>query len=260
MMKFDSEAYRNDIYKVTNHANDRRLARGFAPLVIDFVDKCMNNDPSYGMRCPSILELGIGGGGSHEQWSKHTSGKVFGLDIFDPERSKSTGTYEKGLKNYKDARSLFSRLNNVTAVWDTNSFDPESATRLQELNFGQPFDVIVDDSQPGFGGSTIGLIATWKDYIADSGIIISETPFGNGVDVVYSLAEEERNEYLALLAEQGMIVFYTREYADETIVTNFPVYYLAVYVKDFDKYSDVIKKYENNIVAGKENWKHNNGN
>jgi hypothetical protein len=51
-----------------------------------------------------------------------------------------------------------------------------------------------------------------------------------------------------------MICFNMEEYAEARDI-EFPVYYLAFYAKDFNYYGDVLKKYEHNIVAGRENWK-----
>ena len=94
----------------------------------------------------------------------------------------------------------------------------------------------------------------WKEHLTDTGIIISETPFGNGTESVYSMPTEQKLEYCNILAQQGMICFDMSEYMVELGI-DYMVPYMAFYSKNYSYYDNVLKKYEHNIVAGRENWK-----
>ena len=261
LCKFDPVGYKEEIYNTK--ANRRRVARGFAPFIIDAVDKCLNNNHKIGYRAASILELGVSGAGSQMNWEKFSSARVYGVEYFHPDHYNfyietnnniMLKSYEKRVSAYKQAYEMLAAQSKSTRViWGSDAYKSESVDKIKELNFNQPLDVIVDDAAPTHG-SLLGLMAVWQNHITDTGIIISETPFGNGTDYVYDMPAEEKIQHCQTLASQGMICFNMEEYAEARDI-EFPVYYLAFYAKDFNYYGDVLKKYEHNIVAGRENWK-----
>lgn len=258
---FDKESYRHEIY--TGSSNQRRVSRGFAPFIIDTVDRCLNNNRTLKERIPAILELGVGGGGSHLNWEKFSNARIYGIEYFHPDKVKEyfdtnnqtmTSNLEKRIKSYHHSEFLFKTKSKSTRViYGYDAYAEESVNKIKELNFWEKFDVIVDDAAPNIG-SVNGLMRVWKEHLTDTGIIISETPFGNGTEPVYSMPMEQKLEYCNILAQQGMICFDMSEYMVELGI-DYMVPYMAFYSKNYVYYDNVLKKYEHNIVAGRENWK-----
>lgn len=258
---FDTEGYRDELY--TGTSNQRRVSRGFAPFIIDAVDKCLNADINLKHKVPAILELGVGGGGSHLNWEKFSNARIYGVEYFHPDNVEAyvstnnqtmTSKLEKRINSYHASVHLLKTESKSTRIiYGYDAYAEESVDKIKELNFWENFDVIVDDSAPSVG-SVKGLMRVWKEQLTETGIIISETPFGNGTELVYNMPVEQKLEYCNVLAQQGMICFDMSEYAVD-LGLDYMVPYMAFYTKNYSHYDEILKKYEHNIVAGKENWK-----
>lgn len=259
-MIFDSAAYLSDIQRTDNLANARRVERGFSAFVCQAADRAVNLSKA---NVPSIVELGIGGGGSHEMWKKYFSGAVYGADLFDKSKREVYNT-ELNYGHYRDnfdriaadtgnAKNILDDIG-VKTFWGMSAYHESTAIEIKAAH-GEPIDFVLDDAAPG-GGALNGLMAAWRDHIADTGAIVTETPFGNGTQEVFSKSQEEKLECCRTLAQQGMIVFDMSEYmaTRDPVNTQYIVSYLGFFSPDYSNYNDLLTKYKHNIVAGKENW------
>ena len=112
---FDKESYRHEIY--TGSSNRRRVSRGFAPFIIDAVDRCLNNNRTLKEIIPAILELGVGGGGSHLNWEKFSNARIYGIEYFHPDKVKELSTLlGEYLRKVGADRPLFKQTNQA-APW-----------------------------------------------------------------------------------------------------------------------------------------------
>lgn len=261
-MMFDAANYRKCIMDIDNNiSNVRRVERGFAPFVIDTVQRVCELTSST---IPAIVELGIGGGGSQLNWKEYFGGAVYGVDLF----SRSHREKYQTQPNFGYFRDHFDRIAldtdnanlrlleaGIVPFWGQNAYSEETAIMVETAH-GAPIDFVLDDAAPG-GGALNGLMAAWRGHISNTGAIISETPFGNGTSQVFGLSTSERQAHCETLAAQGMIVFDMAEYAKlrNPPLTGYIMNYLAFYASDYSLYGNLLQKYEHNIVAGKSNWK-----
>lgn len=261
-MMFDAANYRNCIMDIDNNiSNIRRVERGFAAFVIDAVQRVCELAANTN---PSIVELGIGGGGSLLNWKEYFNGTVYGVDLFSKLHREKYQTqpnfgyfrdhFERIALDTDNANSLLLEAG-VVPFWGLNAYSEETAIMVETVH-GAPIDFVLDDAAPG-GGALNGLMLAWKNHISDTGAIVSETPFGNGTAHVFNLSSSERQSHCETLANQGMIVFNMAEYAKllDPPHTGYIMNYLAFYANDYYLYDDLLQKYEHNIIAGKENWK-----
>ena len=42
----------------------------------------------------------------------------------------------------------------------------------------------------------------------------------------------------------------------EPTLTEYKLNYMYIYAKNYNQFEEILTKYEHNIIAGKENWKH----
>lgn len=261
-MMFDAVNYRKCIMDIDNNiSNVRRVERGFAPFVIDTVQRVCELTSST---IPAIVELGIGGGGSQLNWKEYFGGAVYGVDLF----SRSHREKYQTQPNFGYFRDHFERIAldtdnanlrlleaGIVPFWGHNAYSEETAIMVEKAH-GAPIDFVLDDAAPG-GGALNGLMAAWRGHISNTGAIISETPFGNGTSQVFGLSNSERLAHCETLASQGMILFDMAEYAKlcNPPHTGYIMNYLAFYAYDYSLYDELLQKYEHNIVAGKSNWK-----
>ena len=143
----------------------------------------------------------------------------------------------------------------IVPFWGYDAYKESTAVMVKKAH-NAPIDFVLDDAAPE-KGALKGLMPAWRDHIASTGCMVSETPFGNGTKEVYAMSTIECQSHCETLAEQGMILFYMEEYAQVRTPnpSEYLMYYLGFYAHDYALYADILKKYEHNIVAGKNNWK-----
>lgn len=238
----------NDLFRSRN--------RGFLPIQTDFFDIAFNNTTAT----PTYVELGIGGGSPHRtMYNTLISGNVIGVDhtnLDSPAESDGYGT-RKAEQLRRERDSLRSDCPGIDLVYNTNAYLHESAQKIWELNKRNTFTVVLDDASPVNGAlSDEGLVQSWGEYMHQNGVIISQTPFGNGTPSVYGLTHYEKMTKLEKLSqEQNMVIFDctefmqgTKEFIDELYFLP----YLAVHVTS-EIYRPVFEKYKDYIIFGKEN-------
>ena len=66
----------------------RIFARGFAPFLAHMLDIAFNlRKKAYPV--PSFCELGIGSGGSHAVWDQTLKARIYGVDIYSPDKNST---------------------------------------------------------------------------------------------------------------------------------------------------------------------------
>jgi hypothetical protein len=260
-MIFNLSGYIKAVERPENRSCTRSLERGFHVFSAIAADRSFQLTNS---KTPSLVELGIGGGGSLLEWQDYFTGKVYGCDLFCRD-SKSYYDNNDGYEYYRDhfdwlcddTDSAIKRLTEagIANFWGVDAYS-ESTAKMIQTSHGELIDFVLDDAAPS-DGALCGLIPAWKNYISQTGCIVSQTPFGNGTPSIVKLTREQCLEKCEILADQGMILFDMHEYATkdpnpriENIIS-----YLGFYSKDYSNYEELLKKYDHNIVAGRNNWK-----
>jgi len=274
MKRFDSDNYYTHITSDNVLDNIRRVERGFARFVTDAIAQVdtLTKERTFPI---SIVELGIGGGGSQKQYINNIAqATVYGVDLFSKLNQElydsDLGTYGYYSKEFDRlaadqdcalsqlTEAVEDRTESLTTCnlhWGLDGYAKSTAELITGVNKGK-VDFVLDDASPQLGAIN-GLMNAWSDSISDDGIMISETPFGNGTIQMQEMPMATRLEYCNILAEQGMILFDMSEYAttSDNPHTGFIVSYMGVYATDFNKFSALLTAHEHNIIAGKSNWK-----
>lgn len=244
----------------------RRYDKGFVKIESELVERATtlkNESQPF-----TLVELGIGGAGSHRYWDYHlNNSKVYGVDIFCPNKSnedklKNTNysfMYREEFFEWKKEDSLnttkvLENAKNVQLFWGVDGYTKQGADIVFKDNNYQRVDVVVDDASPD-GQGLHNLKNAWKHAITDTGIIISETLTGNGTSVVYNKGMKWHIDQLKEhAAPQGYVcINTTRFYNTVDPKTEYMMPFLCVYAHDFNLYKDILLKYEGSIVAGHEN-------
>lgn len=277
MKRFFKEKYYSAAIHPKKISVIRNVERGFNPFITDALESVDNLTKSRQQQL-SLCELGIGGGGAHAllfQFTQDTH--ILGVDLFHKdhlEQYKTTGGRDYYLQNHRrlsddQDRSLRCcsevirqkdlKPNRKESLFHgMDAYQRSTAKHLVKVN-GANLDYVNDDAAPHLGALN-GLMDAYKDSISDKGILISTGPFGNGTEKAY--ARWESGQYLEdldTLAEQGFVIFDMTEYRQKHHVGQFEVIYilsyLAMWAPDFNNYDNLLKKYEHNIINGKDNWK-----
>lgn len=260
-MIFDATEYLSDVQRIDNNSNVRRVERGFSEFVARAAEVAVNTSLS---KTPAIVELGIGGGGSHLTWKKHFSGAVYGVDLFDKTQQKKYSSdpefgyyrdhFDRIAADTTNANHLLLQAG-VTPLWGYNAYAESTALKVKQMH-GEPLDFVLDDAAP-FKGAMNGLLAAWKDHVSSTGAIVTETPFGNGTDEISNKSYSQCLDHCYELADQGMVLFDMSEYTKlrNPPLTGHIVSYLGFFATNFSNYNHLLEQYEHNIVAGKQNWK-----
>jgi len=256
----------NDVVAFTG--NVRRVERGFGSFVTDAAVRVDELTREYTFPM-SIVELGIGGGGSLFNWANYTTDtNIYGVDLFSTEHKElydTTGHFGYFRENFERISADISNTQqllletDIVAYWGIDAYSEQSAITVEECN-GAKLDFVLDDAAPD-GGALKGLMSAWQDHISDNGVIITETPYGNGCLPEYNRSDAEKQQRLNELASQGMILFDMTEYQNTILdppATEYIIPYLGFYAKDYNKFKDLLTKYQHNIVAGEQNWRKRN--
>ena len=274
MKRFDKDKYIKDVYDYDNNiGNIRNSERGFSTFIAEVLDRI---DDLASTKL-SVLEIGIGGGGSHANYMENlTDSVVYGIDHFDKDGREfynaSHGQYhyirdnfDELLINFEQGEADIHRINkeqadrgNDVKLWYAlDGYTQEAADKVYDFNNGA-IDFIVDDGSPT-GPNT--LLREWKDKVSDNGMIFSGNMFGQGIQDAWDKHQNPSwiEDNLKLIAQLGWIAFDMKEY--EVLMEPEPhtwyiCNYMYIYAKDYNLFEDILTKYEHNITAGKENWKH----
>lgn len=260
-MIFDYTRYLQEIHSPKNEVTVRRVERGFSSFVAAAANRCFEITESAK---PSLVELGIGGGGNHLQWQEYFTGDIYGVDLFDNSKRDFYNTSD-GYGYYRDYfDELVEDTNNaqkslneagIKHYWGLDAYS-ESTAKIIADEHQYPIDFVLDDAAPS-DGALRGLNPAWQNVLADTGCMITETPFGNGTPEVVSYSREKCMHYLNILADEGMILLDMSEYAtkDPNPKIDYIISYLGFYSPNYNNYDELLQTYEHNIVAGKHNWK-----
>lgn len=237
----DTNLFVNSLNGTTNREGktSRAFIRGFLDIERDLI-----NVGQLNRQFTTVCELGIGGGGKQRAWKLSGAEYVAGID--------------KVSINEQDIAAQGNLLPGVEYFWSMNSYDSNTP-----LILNRTFDLILDDSDTGeiFGKkkptNKENVINIWKDYLAEDGILISETP--NGQDQNFEVPQplEYHMPSFEYLASTGMVIFDTYHFKGEmdvrVMANKRTTYHLGVYTKSWDIYKPVMEKYMEYIVCGKEN-------
>jgi len=276
--RFDAIGYKEMAMSERCLSVKRDVERGFLPFITETLAQVDKLTTSRQQQL-SLCELGIGGGGAHElmfQFSEDTH--ILGVDLFHKdhlEHYKTVPNRGHFLKNHerlsKDQdlsllccgerqRRSDQRPNRKESLFHgMNAYKQSTAEHLVSVN-GAKLDYVNDDASPD-NGAMNGLMDAYKDSISDEGILLSTGPFGNGTQQAYDYwLSGEYVKDLDTLAEQGFVIFdmteYRQKHASDQPDVTYILSYLAMWAPDFNNYDNLLKKYEHNIINGKENWKH----
>jgi len=234
----------------------RSRFRGFQPIQTDFMDVAFKNTTAS----PTYVELGIGAGAPHSvMYHTLKSGNVIGVDHTNLDSPDASDGY--GIRKLDQLRierdTVLTQCPGIDLVYNTNAYLHESARKIWELNKHNTFTVVLDDASPVDGAlSGDGLVQSWGKHMHENGVIISQTPFGNGTPAVYALSHNEKMCKLEKLSkEQNMVIFDCTTFMQGTQSFRDELYflpYLAVHVTSAI-YQPIFKKYQDYIIFGKEN-------
>lgn len=286
MKRFFREKYYSSATHPKNNSVIRNVTRGFNPFISDALESVDNLTRDREQQL-SLCELGIGGGGAHAMLQSYTQDShILGVDLFHIdhlESYKNNGGNDYYIKEFdRYAKDYINSKEHINKLWTQiedypdrleidaytpnkkpslfhgmDAYNKSTAEHLVSVN-GAKLDYVNDDASPD-GGALNGLMDAYKDSISDEGILISTGPFGNGTEQAYN--RWESGEYLKdidVLVKQGFVIFDMTEYRhihlDWDKVT-YVLSYLAMWAPDFNNYDNLLKKYEHNIINGKDNWK-----
>lgn len=290
MNRFFKENYRNESLDKGVTDVMRNVERGFNPFIIDALES-VDNLTSDRLHQLSLCELGIGGGGAHAMLVEHTQDThVLGIDLFnanDLQYYQDSGANDIYLLEWEIfKRDQIQSVYSLNSAWENterklhdsffhlnrtksnrkpslfhgmDAYSQLTAEHLVKVN-GAKLDYVNDDASPDAGAMN-GLMDAYKDSISDEGILLSTGPFGNGTQQAYDYwLSGEYVKDLDTLAEQGFVIFdmteYRQKHASDKPDVTYILSYLAMWAPDFNNYDNLLKKYEHNIINGKENWKH----
>ena len=272
MKRFNKSNYIKQVYDYDNNiGNSRNSERGFSTFIAEVLDRI---DDLASTKL-SVLEIGIGGGGSHANYMENlTDSVVYGIEVFDEngrEFYNSSDSHHYIRDNFdhmlrhrlksevmilENNKEQADRGNDVNLWYALDGYTQEAADKVYDFNNGA-IDFIVDDGSPS-GHKT--LMSEWKDKVSDNGMIFSGTLFGQGTQDAWDKHQNPSwiEDNLKLISAEGWIAFDMKEYEvlEEPIRTEYKLNYMHIYAKNYNQFEEILTKYEHNIIAGKENWKH----
>jgi hypothetical protein len=256
---FNATNYLSTVMWYDNVKSLRKRGRGFTFIETIAADICFNEGNTNDK---SIVEFGIGGGGTLIDWAENFHGIVYGLEQYDP-TSVPLQTDDEVLQKHIAGRAAaietleMFRCKNVVMEYGLSGYDRSSAEYIFNKNNKRKISMVIDDGDTD-NGALLGLVPAWKDFIDEEcGIIITETPFGNGIEKIYNMPEEEQMQKLKTLSvEQEMVIFDTRQMAMHNNYSPWqvscPVYYLGVHCANWQYYNILFEKFNEHIIFGKE--------
>lgn len=273
MKRFNQLEYLTDCTNLDkNISNERNTERGFMSFLSDALSIIDTNtqDREKGL---SVVELGIGGGGSHENWSNHLSNDctVYGVDLFSKDHYLNykneipfaqfyyLHNFDHLCKSQDDSTRMLTddRGTDVAPckIWHGVDAYSHQAVDLVVSHNKSLVDFVVDDGD--VTSLTADSLDCWKNAIADTGALFSGTIIGNGNSIARALHDDPNwvAEQYQLLANAGYIVFDLAEYKRDIITIEYPMHYMVMYAKDYNLFKELLIKYQHNIVDGEHNWR-----
>lgn len=192
--------------------SDLKLVRGYDAVYDPIIDT-LGTDTN-------VLELGVGGGGSHARWTYAVQGKVIGLEIAGPDFEKCSGSAFTGDPNIVQrqvdlaqlaANELFPALpdvnsNRLDIRFYHDAFDPANAALVYadypDLSF------VINDSKHAPHLWRL-MEETWVPGLPEGGIIVQEEigRYVNSRDPSVPDFEETMWSEVKLALEAGWRVF-----------------------------------------------------
>lgn len=237
------------------HINEVKIqrsgARGFIPFICSLIDDIQNIKP-----ISSYLELGVAGCGSHKRYAQaSTDVNVYGIERFHPSMT-DIATFDREMEGYKNAVKIMKEYPIIQCLFNVSAYEYDTPSKLQELSGLKKYDLINDDAATDWPRMRNSL-NVWRDSVSDHGAYITEVPDGMGVERWWNMSREQHIENFNELAGDGLVVFDMEEY--KHVVRGFEkdwdAHFIGLWMPDWNIAKNTIKKYEHNIVAGKENWK-----
>lgn len=173
-MKTFKKQYYDDT-ATTTPAIRRNRARGFNDIFGELIERCLGAKSNT-----KLVELGVGGGGSHEFWHDCTTdSNIYGVDF--PENIEDWPEDER--HEYKNcAKHLDNVYNIAVPKWKSNprmhyipgnTCKEQCALDLIDYTNGEKFNVIINDSiQTGFRYRHLEWLDWYSNILTDDGIIL----------------------------------------------------------------------------------------
>tara|TARA_B100000809_G_C15108254_1_gene519577 strand:- start:79 stop:951 length:873 start_codon:yes stop_codon:yes gene_type:complete len=173
-MKTFKKQYYDDA-ATTTPAIRRNKARGFNDIFGELIERCLGAKSNT-----KLVELGVGGGGSHEFWHDCTTdSNIYGVDWWkniedwsEDERHK----YKNHTKHLDDVYNI------AVPKWKSNprmhyipgnTCKEQCALDLIDYTNGEKFNVIINDSiQTGFRYRHLEWLDWYSNILTDDGIIL----------------------------------------------------------------------------------------
>jgi hypothetical protein len=272
MKRFNQLEYLTDCTNLnTNHGNVRNTERGFMSFLSDALS-IIDTNAQGREKGLSVVELGIGGGGSHENWSNYLTNDctVYGVDLFSKDHYLN---YKNKIPIAQDYYlHAFDRLCNdqdqsyrmlITdrgrpgapcKIWHGVDAYSQQAIDLVVNHNKLLADFVLDDADTHYNTDSMDC---WKNAIAETGALFSSTILGNGTSQAMALHNDPTwvAEQYQILAQAGYIVFDLAEYKRDIITIGDPLHYMVMYAKDYNLFEELLIKYQHNIVDGEHNWR-----
>jgi len=245
-------------YPEDNSLN-RPINRGSMTLLRDLITYKVENFSNV----KNIVELGVGGGGKHVFWGNvFLDANVYGVEIFHPNgewaSSLNKEMFDFFMKGYECSTRQVVDLENVTLLHGFDSYKQETIDVLVKYLNDEKLDFIVDDSDPNGNEvqtDRINAHNMWKTILKDDGFFWSETLMGQGTDNAIALQGTEKNEeFMKEYARNGWVLFDLTPYANYERLQAPSNSYFGIWAHDLGLYKDVLLKYEDCILYGRENF------
>lgn len=256
-LNFNEERYYYLNYNPYELGFMRKRTRGFASITASILHEYYNNRGGGN----AIIEIGIGGGGPQIGLREclNNDVPVYGVDIFDPEVIlDNEKMYIKGLNSFKNATTMAAEVqnDNFSLFWGSNGYSKETVEKIVAYNHNNKMGVVIDDGDTNLGA--LNGLGFWKDQLDDSGYIITEGPFGNGIEPVWNIYQDpvQRTAALKKCSELNQMVIFDCHHLkfDPNRSVDYVVPYLGIYTKDWaslrnSKFHELFSPY---IVEGRQ--------
>ena len=239
----------------------RPLIRGFSPIVGDLIERLSETQD-----ITSVLELGIGGGGSHEKWAQAGADIVGGIELFHPdvvnELIGGANMQEFWHQSYKFLHESTipqngQRFKEPCVYRFSHGLDVYADETPKEYHNQHGIDewhIICDDSANGVNLQH-PFVPLWKDYLSQNGIMISMNPNGYGTDEARCASWSDNVNMFREHSQHGMVIFDCMPFVKDSwqheqygsIASG---RWMGVYTPNMDLYRDIYLKYEEHVVEG----------
>ena len=226
--------------------------RGFSEFVADMLHASQQQQP-----IKSLCEIGVSQGSKIRIWCEVTTDdcEIVGVDMFDPDIPEHYALRHDiiHIDNLIHAKAQTAAYTKCTLVLGSDGYIPETVDRALSATSYEKFDIVIDDGATSWPDMRKSL-PSWSRAISDTGCYITETPDGNG-DSMKDVSMMHHQIRFDEIVVHGMVIFDLSAFKDINENAHYGNF-VGIWAPNLDLYANVIKKYEEYIVAGRSNIDH----